>query len=135
MQSKHIAILVVVALAVGGASFYGGTIYAKSKVPTRFGNLPTGNFPTGAARRVMPAGQARSGGFTTGDVISKDAGSITIKLPDGGSRIVFYSSSTTVGKMTAGTMDDVAPDATVMVTGSPNADGSVTAQSIQLRAK
>jgi ribosomal protein L2 len=137
-MKKFLIPLIVGFLVVGGGSFYGGMAYAKSTVKMRIGNLPAGaDFRTGGRGAMAGSqGPARAGGgFTTGDVISKDSGSVTIKLPAGGSKIVFYSSSTTVGKMTAGTMDDIVQDATVMVTGSANADGSVTAQSIQLRTK
>ena len=75
----------------------------------------------------------RAGGFTTGEVIAKDAQSITIKMRDGSSKILFYSAKTDVLKSTAGTSDDVAVGSQIMANGTANQDGSMTAQSIQIR--
>jgi predicted ribosome-associated RNA-binding protein Tma20 len=78
-------------------------------------------------------GGARLAGAVAGEIVAKDDTSITIKLRDGGSRIVFTASSTTVGKMSVGTLADLANGANVMVMGTPNGDGSLTAGSIQVR--
>ncbi len=141
--------LVIVALVVGGISFYGGTVYAKGKtapqgtsVSGRLGGANGGGMGVTGARGF--GGQGRTaGGFVNGQVVSKDATSITVQTggqPGGstdgsgtGSKIVFFSASTTVFKMSAGSMDDVAQGTDVIVTGKTNTDGSVTAQSIQIR--
>ncbi len=142
------AIAVVVA---GGIGFYGGTLFAKSGIPSRGGNA--GNFAQGFMRNgggMPPGGTARFGnggglsagqaGLTAGEVLSKDEKSITVKLrdsrlPDGqaGSRIVFFSGITQVLKSATGTVGDIATGEQVVVTGTENTDGSITAQSIQLR--
>ena len=76
---------------------------------------------------------AGAGGFVTGQVIAKDTSSITIKLRDGGSQILLLGGSTIIMKATTGTLADLAIGSDITATGASNSDGSLTAQSIQLR--
>lgn len=78
-------------------------------------------------------GQQNGGGVINGQVLSKDAQSVTVKMRDGSSKIVFYSSSTSVTKPTPGSINDISANSQVMIVGTQNSDGSVTAQSIQVR--
>jgi hypothetical protein len=137
MKSKQTAIFVVIALAVAGGAFYGGLQYAKASAKTgqtrQFGAMQ-GQGLRGTGQPGAPGGR-NAGGFASGQVLSKDSSSLTVKLRDGGSKIVFYSASTTVSKTTDGSMDDVTQDSDVMITGTPNPDGSITAQTVQLRPK
>lgn len=122
----------VALIVVSGGAFYGGMSYAKSQTPTRgqFGNgqfIGNGQLPGGGMRGGM------NGGFTAGEIISKDETSITIKMQDGSTKIVLVGSSAQVMKSTTGSVDDLAIGIQVTVTGSANSDGSVTAQSVQIR--
>lgn len=137
--------------AIGGiivsvTVFYGGMVYGKSQVPTRgqgaaFG---AGNFAggVGGARGARAGG----GGVTAGQIIAKDANSITVQLGNGGatqqpggavqgsgSKIIFLDSNSKVSKQTTGTITDLTVGTEVSVTGTTNSDGSINAQSVQIR--
>lgn len=142
MDMKKIApYLVGVALVAGGAGFFGGTTYAKSKT-VRGGR--TGQFvqfqggPGGGGQFQGRTGgnvafRGAGGGFVTGEILDNDGKTMTIKLRDGGSKIVFLADSTEISKSASGDASDLTVGANVMVAGKANDDGSVTAQSVQLR--
>lgn len=149
-MNKLIAIVIATAVVVGGGAFFGGMKYAESKSPRR---LSQGDFqnlqnlsPEERQQRLQELGaNARAGfrggrmggqgggGFTSGEIIAKDDKSVTIKLQDGGSKIVFLSDSTKVTKSAEGTLSDLEVGKNISVNGTANSDGSVTAQTIQLR--
>ena len=129
---KKILPIIIALVVVGGGAFYGGMKYAQSKGSnsarqTRFQQFGVGGGAGG--QRGTQAG----GGFATGEILSKDDKSVTIKLPNGGSQIVFYSDTTEVSKFVNGTPSDLEIGKTVTINGKANQDGSITAQSIQLR--
>jgi len=144
---KKLLPIIIVAVVVGVGAFYGGMKYQASKAPagltgTNFQNLQNLSPEERQARLQQfgagmngARGTRTNGGFVRGEIISKDDKSITVKLPDGGSKIVFYSDSTQVGEFTRGTPKDLEIGKTVMVNGATNSDGSVSAQSIQIWPK
>lgn len=67
-----------------------------------------------------------------GEIIAKDDESITVKLQDGGSKIIFISDETSISKTEESTADSLIENAQVLVFGSQNSDGSITANNIQL---
>ena len=121
---------IVAIIVVGVLGFLVGSSYGKNNsVQTNATNGTRSGF-TGGRGGMMGN---RGAGFVTGDILSKDATSITIKTRDGSSKIIFYSPSTEVGKFVTGTMDDLVVGKTVSLNGTANSDGSITAQSIQVR--
>ncbi len=78
-------------------------------------------------------GGRNGGGFTTGQIIAKDDKSITVSVMGGGSKIIFLDTNTKISKQTDGTITDLALGTQVSVTGVSNTDGSINAQTVQIR--
>jgi hypothetical protein len=131
MTKKTFVTVAVIVVLVGGGSFYGGMRYAQS-TRQNFASRNLGGQRNGTANIGGLRGGG-SGGFTAGEIIAKDNTSITIKLNDGGSKIVFYSDATEVDKFAKGTAGDLQIGESVTVSGQANQDGSLTAQTIQIR--
>lgn len=144
-MKKTILAVIITAVIVGAGAFYGGMKYDKSK--NSASNLSAAAFanlsPQERQARLQQMGangqgiEQRSnrtnGGFVSGQIIAKDDKSITIKMQDGSSKIVFFSDSTSVMKSDSGNAADLANGQQVTITGTANQDGSVTAQNIQIR--
>lgn len=142
---NKINLKVVSLLVVGVALFFVGFMVGKKTSlsgPGGLANLSSADLaglPAGRqARFAQLGGQGgvrggNVGGLTAGQVIVKDATSVTVKMRDGSSKIVLTSGSTQVLKSDSGTLSDVVVGQEVTITGSANPDGSLTAQSIQIR--
>jgi len=130
--------IVIAAVVFGAAGFFGGMQYQKSQITNGLRNFANGNFSanaqTGTGARQFNQNRGVQGGFINGDIIAKDSQSVTVKMRDGSSKIIFYSESTQIAKQASGIADDLAVGSNVMVTGTTNSDGSITAQSISLRS-
>ena len=125
---QKISVLVVV-MALMAVSFYGGTIYTKKTLSAT--GLPNGSLMTRGNRGPS----MRTNGGLMGEIIAKDATSLTIKGRDGSSHFAFFGTSTPVFKSITGSNADLSVGTEVMIVGKPNADGSVNAQSVQVRTK
>jgi Domain of unknown function (DUF5666) len=143
VKKWYIAVVAVVVVAVAVGAFFGGRATAGGGTPTvaealkvlqnqaQQGNgtgFPGGNGFAGAN------GAARRGGAVSGSIIAADATSITVKTSDGGTKIVLVSGSTTVSKVSEGTQADLTVGQNVIVTGTANSDGSVSATRVQVGA-
>lgn len=151
MNKKTIGLVIgFIFLAV--AAFYAGDKYASRKNTAPLAQNTNGFMRNGGINNSagnMQRGSRTGGGFVSGQIVSKDANSITVELratmgqngPNGGteqaqgqgSKIVFYTDKTSVMKTADGTMDDLTVGKNVSITGTANSDGSVSAQSIQIR--
>jgi hypothetical protein len=133
MSKKNMMIVsIVVLVVVAGGAFYGGMLYGKNQNARPAFN--PANFQGARANRTG-GGAANGANFISGSLISKDNNSITISLPAGGSKIIFYSNATQIQQMVSGTAANLLPGncQLVNITGTDNSDGSVTAQTIQIR--
>ena len=147
-MNKTLPILILALFMIAGVAFYAGMKYAQGGFP----QVPAeGNFqnfrnlsPEERERRFQELGANDGGsrggleggprgrGFINGEIVSKDDASISLKLQDGGSRIVFFSESTEITQTTPATLDDLSFGMRVSVTGNPNSDGSLTASTIRI---
>jgi Domain of unknown function (DUF5666) len=123
---------ILIIVVVGIACFFGGMKYQSTKQPTfnrqAFGG-PQGG-PSGM--RGAMGGRAGANRPVSGEVISTDEKTVTVKMSDGSSKIVLISASTQINKASEATKTDITTGMKVAVFGTTNSDGSVTAQNIQL---
>jgi hypothetical protein len=127
MKHKSLIIAILVGVIAAGAGFFAGMKYQQSRRPTfsrQAGGIQGARTGVGANRM----------GFrpVSGEIISADDKSITVKLQDGSSKIVLFSDKTEINKADTATKDDLKVGERVAVFGQDNSDGSVTAQNIQL---
>ena len=157
-MNKLITTIVAVAVIVGGGAFYGGMKYTESKssqggfsqadfqnlspeerqqrfqgleanVSGVFGGDHEGDIGFRGGRFGFGADGSRP---LTGEIISQGDDSLTIKLSDGSTKIVFVSDSTQITKSVDGVLNDLATGEQIFIAGDENPDGSYTAKTIQL---
>lgn len=131
-MNKHVITIIIVAVVFAGGGFFGGMKYNQAKAANQTSNSSTQRqFGQNGGGRF--ARGINGANFVGGQILSKDNQSITLQLPNNnGSKIVFYSGSTNINKVASGTPDDLKTGENVVVSGTPNSDGSLTAQNITL---
>jgi len=136
-MKKNLILILIALIIVGAGGFFGGMKYGESQAlknltPKKMREIfqqRGGQFFAQNQSQRQRAGQ----NFVSGQVISKDEKSLTVKLPDGSTKIIFLSQSTQILKATEGSIDDLQVGKEILVTGNQNADGSLTARTIQIR--
>jgi hypothetical protein len=119
----------VIAIVVGVLAFMAGVKYQESKRPSFNGQF----LGRQGGRQVTGPGGNRSGFRpVVGEIIASDDTSVTVKTQDGSTKIIILSAATEINKAAKGDKGDLSSGSRVMVVGTENSDGSVTAQSIQL---
>ena len=133
---KKIVIYVAIAVVIaGGIGYFAGTQVGNASGANKRLSFQNGGGSGTFMQNGRFGGMQGTGSFagTAGNVIAKDASSITVQLPNGSTRIVFYSDTTKVLKSVEGTSSDLTSGENVLVTGTPNQDGSITGDTIQIR--
>jgi len=128
-------------LVVGGGSFAVGYKVAQGKNSigsiARNGTgqmMGRGNDDSrGQGQQV--GGMMRGNRQIAGEVISLDDKTMTVKMPDGSSKIILLSSTMTVSKSVEAPKTDLKVGSKVAVFGAQNTDGSQTATTIELDPK
>lgn len=142
-QMTNWAITLVIAAVVGAAGFYGGIKYQQTRPfngqsmmggTAQFGARGQGGRTQSQGGVNGPMGGRGGAAFrpVNGEVISVDDKSITVKLQDGSSKIIFLSDATQINKADQASKSDLSTGTKVAVFGQTNSDGSVTAQNIQI---
>lgn len=146
-----VVVSVLVVLAVGGGAFYGGMKFGQNQVienPMEYlqgtvglggpfaaadGNVVvSGEFPRvrGTPGAGMPGfGRVVGGGFDT--VQSVEGNVVTVSTQDGSTKQVFTTDTTLIQKYTTVGVEALEAGDQVIVSGTTNDDGSVTARSIR----
>jgi hypothetical protein len=119
-------ITTIIASSIG---YYLGTHRVSTQTNIRSGSM----MGQGGAMRGGFARGGTSGGIINGDVVSFTDTILTVKSRDGGSRVILFTGTTKVSKSVEGTRADVKDGSKVLIIGSQNSDGSVTAETVQLR--
>lgn len=121
---NNMVVMALVAVVLAGGSFFVGMKYQEGKQSIGFNR--TGRFQ--GQRNGSPNGFRP----VTGEILSLDDKSMTVKLQDGGSKIVLLSQTTSYNKSARGSRDDLKVGEKVAAFGQENSDGSVTAQNVQI---
>ncbi len=127
-KTYQIVLVVIVSFTLG---FYGGGVYQDSNTSAGMTEQSERQMRFQGGANGSPRGMSRSP-LLTGEVIAKDDTSLTLKLRDGGSKIVFYSPKTTTTKTATTSVNEIVLGAIISVNGNANTDGSLTANAIQL---
>lgn len=119
----------VISLILVLVSFYGGMQYQKFQTIasiTSFSRQPGNTNGTQNRQRL-------TGGFrpVAGEILTANDTSLTVKLTDGSSKIIILSTAPITNTAQA-TKADLKVGTKVMVVGTENSDGSITAISLQL---
>ncbi len=128
MKKNDILIMLAVAVVFGLGGFFGGKQYQKSHQPA-FG------FGQRLAGQTIGSTAPRNGNFqrpVSGEIISQDDKSVTVKMQDGSTKIVIVSDKTAINKATEGTKADLKTGEQITVMGTANSDGSLAAQTISI---
>lgn len=144
---KKLLLIIMAIIIVGGGAFYAGMKYAESKAPRGFTTADSQNLRNLSSEERQERlqelganignfgagpGERRGAGFVNGEIIAKDDKSITIKLRDGGSKIIFFSDTTEITKSAEGSPSDLEINKTISANGDANQDGSIIAKTIQI---
>jgi hypothetical protein len=129
-MKNPLVVIVLVAVLAGGAAFYGGMQFQKNQRGVAFGANGMRRFGVqGGAGGVGGASGARA---VRGEVLSNDGKTVTVKLQDGSTKLVLVSSATVITEASKASDSALIQGKQVMVFGTDNPDGSVSAQNVSI---
>ena len=151
-KALQIIIVLVIVIVVAAGSFYAGTVYAQQQATAnraaqfagRQGQFPglDGDNADGNAPQFQQGGRAgnlggnrtagQGGGGTFGQIAEIDGGTLTITTRDGNQIKVLVTDTTLIEKYASVSATELETGETVIISGSANEDGSITARSLQV---
>lgn len=123
-MNKNIIVFVVLMIILATGGFYAGMQYQLQKRTGQFGNSTFGG------RFITRSPNGQNSRSIRGQVINLSSGNLTLKLPDGTTRIVILSSSTTFVQSVKINKNDLKTGDAVSIFGVANSDGSLTAKDV-----
>lgn len=143
-KSSAVVFVVVIALVCFGLGFFTSDLVKGKSASLYPGQMMFGGGNTaygqagqrtagGAQGAFRMARGGSGGGLINGTLIKKDDTSMTVKLADGSTKLILVTSSTKALKMADTPLSDFTEGSNIMVSGTTNSDGSITAQTVQTR--
>ncbi len=144
MHKKFLIWAIIIAAVAAGLGFASGSAFEKQKAAkggfanggghmVRTGGPGGKYFFRGGAGGQLSGGERIAGGFAAGQILNVNSDNIVIAMPDGSTKIVLLSGSTKIDKSVSGSQSDLKSGESVFVSGTPNSDGSMSANSIDIR--
>lgn len=132
MNKKSMVVtIMLIASITAVAGFFAGMKYQQSRRSQFF--TQNGNRPGNNTMIFGGLGGTRSGARpVSGEIIKADETSVTVKLQDGSSKIIMVSETTNINIADKGTKSDLITGTQVIIFGSENTDGSISALNIQI---
>ena len=127
-KMKNTLIVMIAVILAGVAGFYGGTKYQQTQARSGMMMGQMGGRPESGEMRQGTTGSRP----VSGEIIDQAQDSITVKLQDGGSKIILLSKETEIKKAQEGSLTDLVAGESVVVFGTENTDGSISATNVQL---
>jgi hypothetical protein len=135
-MKNNITVTILLLVIVAAGSFFGGMKYQQTKRNASFvqfnGQQGIRGNGAGQGQNRFRTGDNGNNRQTMGQIINQDDKSITVKMADSSTKLILLNNNTSVNKSSEGSIGDLKTGDTVVVFGTNNTDGSVTAQSIQL---
>lgn len=138
-------ISIVVGAVLVGLSFSGGMMYGQNENGLK--NLFVKLTPEDREKQLSalaavsglvvstPKEVSNNQNFPSGKIIARDNKSLTVEFEKGISKIVFFEVNTPITKGVAGSLQELIIGEQIIVTGSINQDGSISAQSLLISSK
>jgi len=143
-KTLQIIVGLIVLIAVAAGSFYAGTVYAQqqqtanraAQLASRQGQNPNQNIDNadGNAARNQQGGRLgnQGGGGTAGQIQEIDGDTLIVTTRNGNQIKVLVTDTTLIEKYASASTTDLEIGETLVISGSKNEDGSITARSLQV---